>query len=404
LHSLEAEYANLRAALAWLEASGTPAEFARMAVAMGWFWFHHGHLGDGRFWLELAYAPGGVADRANLGVLLGLIAMEQGDLARAEQVMDAGLVAAREAKDAAGIVQALLARGALDTVLGAFVEAAARLSECLALARSLPEPRLAVTFSSAALANLGVAEQGLGHLETAAAHHQEALAGQRSIGNVLGVLLSLADLGEVALGQGDGERAAELYREALAMAHAYGEQRLIAGCLEGLGSVEVARQPRFAVRLYGAAERLREMTGITARGRVDGAAFEQGVAAAKLALPDDEFAAAWAGGRALPLADAIAEAIEPTPTPEPTAPSGGPFTARELEILHLLVTGLPDRAIAEALFLSVRTVENHVNHIFAKLHVRTRTAAASAAIAAGFADPGLPPASCPPPPSRTTPG
>src|SRR6185312_2155795 len=53
--------------------------------------------GDGRFWLELAYARGGVADRANLGILLGLIAMEQGDLARAEQVMDAGLVAARAA-------------------------------------------------------------------------------------------------------------------------------------------------------------------------------------------------------------------------------------------------------------------------------------------------------------------
>jgi DNA-binding NarL/FixJ family response regulator len=35
--------------------------------------------------------------------------------------------------------------------------------------------------------------------------------------------------------------------------------------------------------------------------------------------------------------------------------------------------------IAAALFLSVRTVENHVAHIMAKLGVRTRTAAATAA-------------------------
>jgi predicted ATPase/DNA-binding NarL/FixJ family response regulator len=392
LLSLEVEYANLRAALTRLAASGEPAKFTRLAVAVGWFWFVRGHLSDGRAWLELAAARDLTAvDRIKLGVVLGLIAMEQGDLDRAEHVMDAGLAAARESGNAYDVVQALVVRGALSTVQGAFEAATVLLEECVSLAESLPDPQLALAFASAARANLGVALLGLGLPEQASAQHTEALAGQRAVGNAWGELLSVADLADVALSQGDDRRAAAFYRESLAMAHDYGEQRMIADCLEGLATAEVAQQPRFAVRLLATAERLREMTGITARGLVDRAAFERGLATSHAALNEDDFAAAWAEGRALPLAKAVVEAIEPVSAPEPAAPPSGPFTPREMEILRLLVTGLPDRAIADALFLSVRTVENHVNHIFAKLHVRTRTAAASAAIAAGFVDPGPPP-------------
>ncbi|MDQ3694781.1 MAG: LuxR C-terminal-related transcriptional regulator [Chloroflexota bacterium] len=63
------------------------------------------------------------------------------------------------------------------------------------------------------------------------------------------------------------------------------------------------------------------------------------------------------------------------------------MTPREAEILRLLVAGLTDPAIAAALFISVRTVENHVARIFTKLGVRTRTAAVTTAIARGLVDP-----------------
>ena len=53
---------------------------------------------------------------------------------------------------------------------------------------------------------------------------------------------------------------------------------------------------------------------------------------------------------------------------------------------------MTDPAIAAALFISARTVENHVARILAKLGVHTRTAAATAAIAAGLIEPTGPPA------------
>ena len=66
----------------------------------------------------------------------------------------------------------------------------------------------------------------------------------------------------------------------------------------------------------------------------------------------------------------------------------GSLTPREVEVLRLLVAGKPDREIADELSISVRTIEHHVARILAKLDVRSRTAAVSAAIATGLIEPG----------------
>jgi DNA-binding NarL/FixJ family response regulator len=48
------------------------------------------------------------------------------------------------------------------------------------------------------------------------------------------------------------------------------------------------------------------------------------------------------------------------------------LTARELEVLRLLSDGLRNATIAERLFLSSRTVENHVSAILRKLNAHSR--------------------------------
>ena len=61
------------------------------------------------------------------------------------------------------------------------------------------------------------------------------------------------------------------------------------------------------------------------------------------------------------------------------------LTTRELEVLGLLVTGLTNKEIAEALVISDNTVKRHLKAIFVKLDVNTRSAAVAKAIGVGMA-------------------
>ncbi|MFC8078220.1 response regulator [Streptomyces sp. NPDC057307] len=60
-------------------------------------------------------------------------------------------------------------------------------------------------------------------------------------------------------------------------------------------------------------------------------------------------------------------------------------TPREREVLTLIGQGLPNRAIAERLFISEATVKTHINNLFAKAGIRDRADAVRRAISAGLA-------------------
>jgi LuxR family maltose regulon positive regulatory protein len=61
-----------------------------------------------------------------------------------------------------------------------------------------------------------------------------------------------------------------------------------------------------------------------------------------------------------------------------------PLSAREREVLELIAAGMPNRAIAQGLFIGVDTVKRHVSHIFVKLSVANRTEAVARARALGL--------------------
>ncbi|MFJ3876921.1 response regulator [Streptomyces sp. NPDC090077] len=61
------------------------------------------------------------------------------------------------------------------------------------------------------------------------------------------------------------------------------------------------------------------------------------------------------------------------------------LTPREREVLALIGQGLPNRGIAEQLFISEATVKTHINNLFAKAGIRDRADAVRRAIASGLA-------------------
>ncbi|MEV8348231.1 response regulator [Streptomyces niveus] len=69
----------------------------------------------------------------------------------------------------------------------------------------------------------------------------------------------------------------------------------------------------------------------------------------------------------------------------PKDPLPRDITPREREVLTLIGQGLPNRAIAEQLFISEATVKTHINNLFAKAAIRDRADAVRRAIAAGLA-------------------
>jgi DNA-binding NarL/FixJ family response regulator len=74
-----------------------------------------------------------------------------------------------------------------------------------------------------------------------------------------------------------------------------------------------------------------------------------------------------------------------------THPPVEALTEREVELLQLMVKGLPNKEIAQALSLSENTVKYHVKHILQKLGVQNRTEAAVQALRIGLSRPGAPP-------------
>jgi ATP/maltotriose-dependent transcriptional regulator MalT len=225
-----------------------------------------------------------------------------------------------------------------------------------------------------------------GELQEARLLLEESLALGKQMGvetDTIELRLGLARLLAV---QGDVTSARSLYREGLALLfeHNLFKEQIAAG-LEGLAIVEVTQnEPRYAARLWGAAEALREAIGAPMYP-VYRASYERALAHTRAQVGEQAFAAAWAQGRrmtpeqALAARDPITELLPPvsiSPAAPPSSPVHAGLTRRELDVLRLLAEGLSNAQIAAHLVISARTVDHHLVSIYSKLHVTSRTAAA----------------------------
>jgi pimeloyl-ACP methyl ester carboxylesterase/DNA-binding CsgD family transcriptional regulator len=120
--------------------------------------------------------------------------------------------------------------------------------------------------------------------------------------------------------------------------------------------------------------------------------FEEGRLAASL-IPGASFMPLPGENHVLtpedPAFDLLVDEIDrfvPGAEPRPVAPPSGvdDLTPRQREVLHLVARGLDNGSIAEALFISPKTVRNHVSNVFAKLGVSHRGEAVARGREAGF--------------------
>jgi DNA-binding NarL/FixJ family response regulator len=73
-----------------------------------------------------------------------------------------------------------------------------------------------------------------------------------------------------------------------------------------------------------------------------------------------------------------------SPCTPPVVATASPLSAREREVLAMLVQGLRNKEIADRLFITDRTVTWHTQSIYRKLEVTNRTEAVSVALRRGI--------------------
>jgi non-specific serine/threonine protein kinase len=382
---------------------GEIEEELRLARRLWCLWYYRGPLHEGVGYLTDALTR---AERVDLELLanaryinaLLLWTMGESDLALAS--VRAAVAVARTFGESPTLAWSLYQ---MALVLGwdhnAWDEAIPLARESLALARELGTERVS-WLAQNALGDLGTMVALRGDRDEGVALIEEAVAQHRALGHHYGCAIRLAELALIDQLDQRPARAAQRYAESLQLLQRIGDAMSVAQPMSGLAGL-IASQGRYAetARVLGMLEAVRDRVGVasqTGPPAVWYPARAEGERAARAALGDAAFVAAFEDGRLLSLGNAVSEAIslaesiaagssgpELHPAPETGAGAYG-LSAREQEVLRLLAQRWTDAEIAEALFVSPRTVNAHVRGIFAKLGVANRREAAAVAMRDGL--------------------
>jgi predicted ATPase/class 3 adenylate cyclase/DNA-binding CsgD family transcriptional regulator len=176
----------------------------------------------------------------------------------------------------------------------------------------------------------------------------------------------------VAIAHGEPEQAERDAHEALTGAAEVEAYVFIPDILECLGTLAGdAGSHREAARLFGAAYAIRQRMGAV-RFKIYDASCEASVAALQDVLGEKGFDAAWAEGAALSTEEAIAYAQRGRGQRKRPASGWASLTPTELDVVRLVSEGLSNNNIATRLFVSPRTVQTHLTHVYTKLSLTSR--------------------------------
>jgi DNA-binding CsgD family transcriptional regulator len=308
---------------------------------------------------------------------------------RARARAEDALIIYRALEDTFGTWYTLMALAAISLKYGDRANARAELDEGLQIAQSLGPD-----FTGNMKRKLGWLHLAEGDEQRATAIWEERLAFTRSLENEEASAAACDDLAWLALRQRHYQRAVSYFAEELELGARLESDWSITRSLAGLAvaSSDVGRAAQSAW-LLGAADAAQLALYLgNDLGESPRALHGDAITASRRALGATEFAAAWRSGRELPRQQAIMQALTEAAALGAALQTGAVsrlalherLTARESEVLHLLVGRQTDQEIADGLYISRRTVSQHVSRILGKLGVNNRREAAAVAVRLGL--------------------
>jgi predicted ATPase/tRNA A-37 threonylcarbamoyl transferase component Bud32 len=355
LDRFEVEHDNFRAALEYLIKIGDADWGLRLGAALFRFWETREYLTEGRNRIARLLALEGAAERPRLRARLlfadAVLAGEQGDYTSAQQLFEDSLETCLELNDNRGVAVALNALAVNARDRGELATACFLFERCIAAWRDAGD----AADVARALSNLANVTKLQGEPARASSLYDECLAIFRKVGDVAGIAWTLnyqgdvaregndlaaarsfyeqslaafslsrdgwgiasalSDLASLSWDEGDNNEARRLYGESIRMFQNLGHRRGIARVLECLAANAAAQSnAEQSLRFAGAAAALRQRLG-TPLTPAEQHKMEKVLEFARRTLGNAAGLTAWMEGWALPVEQAIQEALGSGPWP-----------------------------------------------------------------------------------------
>jgi len=304
LNRLEREHDNFRSALRWCMESGKGEDAARMAGALGMFWFKHCHYSEGRrFYADILERDWNISDRAQLKAWesAGDLAQWQQDVGEARRIFTENMERAQKLGDQSSIAYHLHKFGTIAYLEGNFEQGIALNKKSIALSREVD----AIWVMAMAQISLGYQEHIFGNLSQAEELYQESLRHCRLLGEKWGIALILGNLGMIFYSKGDLPAAKRTFLEGLDLMHELGNIDGTISTLTGIVSVfQEEGEQISSTRLQGIIVAKEMELAISLQG-VERDMFDSATAALKESMGEEAYNTQFEYGMTLSLDDAL---------------------------------------------------------------------------------------------------